>query len=340
MSKFEEYDLYARNKDFLISDTVLTFTDPGGRLMALKPDVTLSIIRASRDDLPGVQKLCYTENVYRVSQERDSFREILQTGLESIGTISDYDIAEVVTLAAESLRRIAPQRVLVLSHLGILSDLLDGVGLPAEARQRALGMIAGKNLHDLAALCAAQGAPAAPAAALEELLRTAGAPDEVLPRLQTLGCAPAAVAQLRGICGALAAVGLGDALRIDFSVVNDMAYYNGVVFQGFVEGVPVSVVSGGQYDRLMARMGRRSGAIGFAVYLDALERLADDETPYEEDVVLLYDETADIPALSRAVRELTARGERVSVQRHAPARRNYRRLAHWNGSGVVYDDNA
>ena len=49
MNKFEEYDLYARNKDFLISDRVITFTDLNGKLMALKPDVTLSIVKNSTD---------------------------------------------------------------------------------------------------------------------------------------------------------------------------------------------------------------------------------------------------------------------------------------------------
>ena len=44
MSKFEEYDLYSKNKDFLVSDSVITFNDSDGRLLALKPDVTLSII--------------------------------------------------------------------------------------------------------------------------------------------------------------------------------------------------------------------------------------------------------------------------------------------------------
>ena len=48
MNKFEEYDLYARNRDFLLSDSVLTFTDFGGKLMALKPDVTLSIVKNSQ----------------------------------------------------------------------------------------------------------------------------------------------------------------------------------------------------------------------------------------------------------------------------------------------------
>ena len=49
MSKFEEYDLYVRNKDFLVSDNIITFTDTNGKLMALKPDVTLSIIKNSDD---------------------------------------------------------------------------------------------------------------------------------------------------------------------------------------------------------------------------------------------------------------------------------------------------
>ena len=50
MNKFEEYDLYVKNKDFLISDSVITFTDTNGKLMALKPDVTLSIIKNTKDE--------------------------------------------------------------------------------------------------------------------------------------------------------------------------------------------------------------------------------------------------------------------------------------------------
>ena len=57
MSKFEEYDLYVRNKNFLVSDNIITFTDTDGKLMALKPDVTLSIIKNSKDTEKAVQKL-------------------------------------------------------------------------------------------------------------------------------------------------------------------------------------------------------------------------------------------------------------------------------------------
>ena len=56
-----------------------------------------------------------------------------------------------------------------------------------------------------------------------------------------------------------------------------MNYYNGVLFKGFAAGAPDSVLSGGQYDKLMQKMGRQAKGIGFAVYLDQLERLSDRE---------------------------------------------------------------
>ena len=58
MSKFEEYDLYIRNKDFLVSDRMITFTDARGVLMALKPDITLSIIKNNSGDS---EKVYYNE---------------------------------------------------------------------------------------------------------------------------------------------------------------------------------------------------------------------------------------------------------------------------------------
>ena len=67
MSKFEEYDLYARYRDFLASEQIISFTDTDGKLRALKPDVTLSLIKNLPDRPYDQQKLYYDERVYRVS---------------------------------------------------------------------------------------------------------------------------------------------------------------------------------------------------------------------------------------------------------------------------------
>ena len=110
MSKFEEYDLYARNKDFLISDSVITFTDGSGKLMALKPDVTLSIVKNTKDAPSSRHKVYYNENVYRADKGSNSFREIMQVGLECLGDIDDYCISEVIMLAAMSLEVISQDK--------------------------------------------------------------------------------------------------------------------------------------------------------------------------------------------------------------------------------------
>ena len=55
MKRFEEYDFYANKKDFLTSKSILTFTDLNGKLMALRPDVTLSIIKGIKNS-SDVQK--------------------------------------------------------------------------------------------------------------------------------------------------------------------------------------------------------------------------------------------------------------------------------------------
>ena len=86
MSKFEEYDLYVRNKDFLVSDSVITFTDTNGRLMALKPDVTLSIVKNSKDTPGFAQKVYYQENVYRISKGTHRSNRLNRSGWSAWAT--------------------------------------------------------------------------------------------------------------------------------------------------------------------------------------------------------------------------------------------------------------
>ena len=119
MSKFEPYDLYARNKRFLVSENVLTFTDTDGRLMALKPDVTLSIVKNLPDTGGASQKVCYQEHVYRAGA--GGWREIMQTGLECIGRIDLPAMGEVLSLAAESLALLGPDYLLDIGRMGIVS---------------------------------------------------------------------------------------------------------------------------------------------------------------------------------------------------------------------------
>ena len=328
MGKFEEYDLYARNKDFLISDGVITFMDTNGHLMALKPDVTLSIIKNTPES-SELRKLYYTENVYRVSRGSGTFRELAQVGLECLGSIDDFAIAEVLTLAAESLRCISAESILDISHLGIVTALIKALGIPESCREELLKRIGEKNSHELAALCRGCGVEEERIAVLHELLALSGAPERVLPRVRALVAdriGTECVDQLERITAVLRENGCGDLLRIDFSAVDDIHYYNGIVFKGFIRSLPDSVLAGGQYDKLMRKMGRRSGAIGFAVYMDALERLEQVRRDYDVDVLLLYNESSSLMEIAAARRSILEGGESVLVQRSVPANIRFRRL--------------
>ena len=128
MSKFEDYDLYRDNKQFLPKGEIITFSGRDGRLLALKPDVTLSIVKNSRDDLSTVQKLYYNENVYRGMD--GEHREIMQVGLECIGEIDLYSTCEVIRLAKKSLQIICENSILDISHGAFVNGLLDAAGLP------------------------------------------------------------------------------------------------------------------------------------------------------------------------------------------------------------------
>ena len=326
MSKFEEYELYVRNKDFLVSDHIITFTDTTGRLLALKPDVTLSIVKNSRNDASGVQKVYYHEKVYRTAAGSNEFREITQVGLECIGAVDAYALCEVLTLAARSLAALSDDYVLEVSHLDIVACVLDGMGVDGATRSQLLTLVAEKNAHDIDALCREVGADECRVAMLKRLVSTYGSPAKVLPVLRELAEQDARlIAPIKALEDVLSALP-AEAIRIDFSLINDMNYYNGLVFRGYIKGVPSRMLSGGQYDGLMQKMGKSERAVGFAVYLDLLEQLRVDAPEYDADTVVLYDGSVSPAEVLEQVRALAEEGEQVIALRALPTTLRYRRI--------------
>ena len=332
MSKFEEFEYYIRNKDFLVSDRIITFNDTNGKLMALKPDVTLSIVK-NGEDVPGCkQKVYYDENVYRVSENTHQFKEIMQTGLECIGDIDLYDIFEAVSLAAKSLALISDDFVLQISHLGILSSVLDSLCKEPAFQQEAIDYIARKNAHDLTRLCKQYDVDEN---MLLPFVSVYGQRDKVLAMLKNQGCAGKAMQELTALSALLDTIPQADQIVFDFSVVNNMSYYNGIVFRGFLSGICEGVLAGGQYDKLMKKLDRNCGAIGFALYLDLLEQLPTTKKEYQVDVLLVYDPAAPMEAVAAKVAQLTAQGNTVSTQKNIPPRLRYRQLIKLSKEGSV-----
>ena len=336
MSKFEEYDLYAKNKDFLMSENVLTFTDLDGRLMALKPDVTLSIIKNSREN-SGVEKVYYHENVYRAAGGSLGFREIAQAGLECIGEIDEYCVCEVLSLAAKSLKTISPRCELDISHLGLLCDLLNNAGLNDPAKKEAIRLMGEKNRGELSALLDAEGisddykARILGLSALEADISDASAH---LRKILGGAVSDKSLNLFCDTCNFLSGEFSG-IVRVDFSTVGDLSYYSGIFFKGYVHGVPTSVLSGGQYDGLMKKLRRSSRAIGFALYLDMLEPLFETKDEYDTDALLIYRDGFSPEEIYTAAKELGKNGGSVSVMRERPHGMRFREVYELNKGGAV-----
>ena len=336
VGRFEEYDLYARNKSFLVSENILTFTDTNGKLMALKPDVTLSIIKNISDDKNETHKLYYNENVYRTSAESHGFKEIVQTGLECVGNIDTYAQSEVVMLAIKSLESISGEYVLDISHMGLVEGLIDAAGLEDAARDEAMDYIKSKNVGALKNLYA-QGTVSVDVievtSALTEMYSSLDDALSVIEKNIKNEKMATAYGELVSINEAMKAYGVSGKLYFDFSVVNDRNYYDGVIFKGFINGIPTGVLSGGRYDKLLSRMGKRCGAIGFAVYLDALERFGNEDNEYDTDVLLVYENVSTDKVIA-AVKELMEGGKTVKVAAAPDASVRYRQLLKISERGV------
>lgn len=343
MSKFEEYELYVQNKNFLISDHIITFTE-NGKLMALKPDVTLSIVKNSKDTGSFVQKVYYDENVYRSEKGNNGFREIRQVGLECIGDIDTYCKCEVLMLAAKSLEQISDKYVLDISHLGVVSGVLDCVKTTAAVKKDLIECIGEKNLHGVDEILDNNGIDRKYGEGIKALISTYGEPEEVIRKLYGVFTEEGIISQIREleeVAGTLASIMPSQPVRIDFSVIHDMNYYNGIVFKGFVENIPTGILSGGQYDLLMRKMEKNHGAIGFAVYPKHVAELYQEMDEYDVDTVILYDSDADTKALYSTVKLLTDSGKSVMAQKSIPEKLRYKQLLRFKERGVeIVEDNA
>ena len=275
MGRFEEYGLYQENRSFLSSEQVITFTDLDGRLLALKPDVTLSIAKTAQPAPSETLCYYYHENVYRPSAESHTFKEISQMGLEMLGAVGEAQVQQAVCLAARSLDALGAEWVLEVSHMGYLFGLFDALGVPDAARAKLLEKLREKNAHELRAAAGAAGLADAAADILCSVLDLSGAYAETMEKAAALcknDAMRAAVAELEALAVPLEKA--GGVIRLDMTLAGEMEYYNGLVFQGYLKALPRPLLKGGRYDLLMQKFTPGAGAIGFAVYLDELDRLS------------------------------------------------------------------
>lgn len=313
MSKFEPYELYMENKDFLNSNQVISFTDLDGELLALKPDVTLSIMKSGK----GEGRIYYNENIYRPKDRH--FRESAQTGIEYIGKLTAYAEAEVIMLAVKSLKLFSGEIRIRISDVGLISKVFEKLNLTETGK--ILRFFETKNATELDILVNTGELDKDKAAILKNMINLYLPFEEGVKRLadesligELLWENKEIIIRLKKLASALKAFGVIESIYLDFSVINSMDYYNGIIFQGAIEGLPFSVLSGGRYDKLAAKMGKDAGAIGFALDLSLVEDYKEEVSDKALDYIIIYDEKKDdITKAVEVVERLIKEGYKVEL---------------------------
>jgi len=274
---FEYEDVLALGLGDAARAATFRFVEPSsGQVVALRPDITPQIARliATRyRDEPGPVRLCYEGTVVRLERGARGQRERMQAGVELAGVPGPEGDVEAIAIAVEALAAVGlRQPTIDLGHLGLAREVLAALALPDAAVADARRCIA---KHDGAGLAEvlkhARGVKAAIefARLLPELSGVTALLDDARLHAPNGGI-KRALAELGQIVAALEARKLAARLHVDLGEVRGFDYYTGVRFQAFVPGASDAVLGGGRYDELLARYGRPSPAVGFAVDVDAV----------------------------------------------------------------------
>lgn len=321
MRKFEEYSLYVENKNFLSSENVITFNDPQGKLLALKPDVTLSIVKNAKATKNCTEKVYYHESVYRLEKQNHEFKEIDQIGLEFIGDVDMVQTLEVCLLALKSLKAIDKNFIFAVSHMSFITGLLDSLDVESDlVKSQILNCIRSKNSHDLVQIAIDNNIDKSK---MDRVAKIANSSTDFISALKSAKALAVnesmikAVSELENLYSAVVGTEFEVNIRLDFSILNDIDYYNGIIFQGYVSKCPRILLSGGRYDRLLEKFNKKVGAMGFALALQDLNTYYNDKNQNTVDVALVYNEANSAEVLVKA-EKLREQGKSVLITKEKP----------------------
>ncbi|TMN22522.1 ATP phosphoribosyltransferase regulatory subunit [Lentibacillus cibarius] len=306
---FQDYDLYSTVVGTVHKRDMIKTIDPSGDVRVLRPDVTIPIAQqmASNETMPRRQ--FYVQDVFRVSGDKNSHKALTQAGVECFGENTHENDAEIIAMAAHILKDLQFNKFkIVISHASFFRELLNQLPITPEQSKQLQELIQSKNMAEISPFLKNLPIGEELATAVEAIPMLYGSPEQVLAKAQTISMNSTmqqAITNLKAMSSILKAYGVDDAVVFDLGMINDMNYYSGVIFQGYVTESSKPVLMGGRYNDLVEQFGKRMPAIGFGCFADRLlEALEKDGKPPQMEIpvqlIIYYDQDSVNQALSTA----------------------------------------
>lgn len=274
---FEDYDVYQHFFPQLRQQMVKTI-DTDGRVLVLRPDVTLPIVETAAREFPRSNQLLkfgYVSTVFREYYGRSTYgKDFLQGGIEILGDSSPECDGEVIVTAAEILKAVGVENIRIdIGTAAYTQALFDGIPLSEEQKATLKGYMAERNLVACKSYIASLPISSDARKALEALPILFGPYAQTLSKARDYSINSGmlnALSRLERVYDYILYAGYADKVQLDFGFASRLGYYTDTVFKVYVDGALYDIIDGGRYDQLSSRFGVDRPACGFGMNINLL----------------------------------------------------------------------
>jgi ATP phosphoribosyltransferase regulatory subunit len=266
-----EYESVLARADMAEAQPAYRVFDESGAVLVLRSDMTVPIARVVGTRYPSSElplRFCYFAHCYRgVRPQRGQPRELLQAGIELIGSPAPGGTAEALTLLCHALDATGLKDYRIgLGDASLFSSLMASLQVPEAMRTGLLEALVMRDFVGLEQTLAESGVSGEAAELLLEVPQRRGGQDVLT---DVPAAAAEAVTGLRGVHELLDPA-VAERVIFDLGLIRNIGYYTGAVFDVYDPALGAPIGGGGRYDDLLGRFGRPLPAVGFALGVDRL----------------------------------------------------------------------
>jgi ATP phosphoribosyltransferase regulatory subunit len=273
----EFYETFNYNSQSLREEDMYKFFDNRGRILVLRPDMTIPIARVMETKLKDVElpiKLRYTSNVFRVHESLGGKRnEYTDCGVEFIGLEDKKSDLEILVLALEALKKLGLRDFkLEIGNIGFFNGAFKNLEIDQEYKEIIARFIEDKNLKNLEDYLADLDIKEDYKKFFNKLPWMFG-DKQVLEEAKKLAFnedIKENLEYLEMLYLELEELGYGENVTFDLGMVPGLNYYTGIIFRGYGEGVGNTLLRGGRYDNLINVSKNSIPAIGFSIDINSV----------------------------------------------------------------------
>ncbi len=273
----EFYETFNYNSQSLREEDMYKFFDNRGRILVLRPDMTIPIARVMETKLKDVGlpiKLRYTSNVFRVHESLGGKRnEYTDCGVEFIGLEDKKSDLEILVLALEALKKLGLKDFkLEIGNIGFFNGAFKNLEIDQEYKEIIARFIEDKNLKNLEDYLADLDIKEDYKKFFNKLPWMFG-DKQVLEEAKKLAFnedIKENLEYLEMLYLELKELGYGENVTFDLGMVPGLNYYTGIIFRGYGEGVGNTLLRGGRYDNLINVSKNSIPAVGFSIDINSV----------------------------------------------------------------------